>query len=108
MVGAAVVGAAVVGVAVVGAVGVAGLAAATFGAAGDAALFVFVGAAGAVGAMFAAGVEGVPGTDVPGAEFPEDEGVPLPGATGAVVPVASVVCPTGAAFGLGTIAAASA
>ncbi|NBO26194.1 MAG: hypothetical protein EBU96_05265 [Actinobacteria bacterium] len=50
--------------------------------------FVLVGAAGAVGAMVAAGVTG--------------------DATGVVVPTTGVACPTGTTFGFGTFAAASA
>jgi hypothetical protein len=90
VVGAALVGTAVVGAAVVGTAGVADLADATFVAAGDAALFVFVGAAGAVGAMFAAGADGVANaaTEVP------------------LVP--GVVWPTGAAFASVTFATNSA
>jgi hypothetical protein len=85
---------------VVGAVvGAAGLAGATFGVAGADVLLVFAGtevlllfagAVGATGAMFAAGVDGV--GDI----------------AAEVTLVTGVVCPTGAAFGLGTIAAASA
>jgi hypothetical protein len=80
-------------------VGAAGLAGATFGAVGAKVLLVFVGtevlllfagATGAAGAMFAAGADGVAN---------DATEVPL---------VTRVVCPTGAAFGLETIPAASA